>query len=83
VFALGLARHGRLRDAIGVARAVTGSLERFGSPVECYVALDPVDLLDGSSGPLLARRQWPPHNRVQAFSAAAMVVFGALLEMSE
>ena len=83
VFALGLARHGRLRDAIGVARAVAGSLERFGSPVECYVALDPVDLLDGSSGPLLARRQWPPHNRVQAFSAAAMVVFGALLEMSE
>jgi glycogen debranching enzyme len=82
VFALGLAGLGRLREALVVARAVTGALERFGSPVESYVALDPVDLLDGSAGPLLARRHWPPQNRVQAFSAAAMVVFGALLEVS-
>jgi glycogen debranching enzyme len=82
VFALGLARHGHLKEAAGVARGVTNALERLGGPVECYVVLEPEDLLDGTGAPQLAWRHWPPRNRVQAFSAAALVTFGALLEVT-
>jgi len=82
VFALGLVDSGRMPEARVVAAAVTDALERFGSPVECYAVLDPDDLLDAPVEPQLAWRHWPPQNRVQAFSAAALVVFGAVLEVS-
>jgi glycogen debranching enzyme len=83
VFALGLLRHGRVADARRVAEAVGDALVTAGTAVECYVVLDP-ELVVGDPGgtPLLCWHRWPVRNRVQALSAAALVVFGALQEAS-
>lgn len=77
IFVLGLLRHGRDAEAVRVARSVGDALTRAGSPVECYAVLEPDDdTWPPVTGPLL----WlPRRNRVQAFSAAALVVFGSLL----
>jgi glycogen debranching enzyme len=83
VFALGLLRHGRVDDARRVAESVGDALVTAGTAVECYVVLDPELVIGGPGGtPLLCWHRWPVRNRVQALTAAALVVFGALQEMS-
>jgi glycogen debranching enzyme len=84
VFALGLLRHNRVAEAVRIARSVGAALLRAGSPVECYAVLEPEDFIDfRSEGPLLCWRHVPARNRVQAFSAAALVVFGTLIEVTD
>jgi glycogen debranching enzyme len=80
IFALGLVRHGYVDDAVRVARGVGEALRRAGGPVECYAVLDPEQFVDPQPAPALTWRHWPVRNRVQAFSAAALVVFAAILE---
>jgi glycogen debranching enzyme len=81
VFALGLVRHGFHERAVGLARAVAEGLRLAGSPVECYAVLDGEHFVAEPSAPArVCWRHWPVRNRVQAFSAAALVVFGAIVE---
>jgi glycogen debranching enzyme len=81
VFALGLMRHGKVDLALQVAGRVGQAILTARTPVECYVVLEPDDMMQASAeGPLLCWRQWPVRNRVQAFTAAALIVAGALLE---
>lgn len=83
VFALGLLRHNRVAEAVWVARAVGLALTEAGSPVECYAVLEPEELMNARvEQPLLCWRHWPVRNRVQAFTAAALVVFGTLIEVT-
>lgn len=82
IFALGLVRHDRIDEALQVSRAVGSALLQAGSPVECYVVLDPEHFVSGGiERPVLCWNHSPVRNRVQAFSAAALVVFGTLLEV--
>jgi glycogen debranching enzyme len=84
VFALGLLRHGRLDLARRVAAAVGQAVSTAGTPVECYVVVEPEDLMEqGGDRALLCWRQWPVQNKVQAFTAAALVVFGLILGGAE
>jgi glycogen debranching enzyme len=81
VFALGLLRHAKVDLALQVARRVGLAITTARSPVECYVVLEPEDLMEATAeGPLLCWRHWPVRNRVQAFTAAALIVLGAILE---
>jgi glycogen debranching enzyme len=83
VFALGLFRHHRVAEAAQVANAVGRAVTIAGSPVECYAVLEPEDFMGDRNGePLLCWRQWPVRNRVQAFTAAALVVLGTLIEVT-
>lgn len=80
VFALGLVRHGRTDLAAEVARGVATALITAGTPVECYAVLEPDDLMEPlAERSLLCWHRFPVQNRVQAMTAAALVVFGALL----
>lgn len=84
VFALGLLRHGRAAEAERVAESVGAALAAAGTPVECYAVLEPERLVGpDADGPLLCWHTWPVRNRVQAMTAAALVVFGAIQEVSE
>lgn len=79
VCALGLLRHGRVDLATEIARGTGRALLAAGTPVECYAVLEPEELVDVDlDEPLLCWRHWPVRNRVQAFTAAALVVLGAL-----
>jgi glycogen debranching enzyme len=81
VFALGLVRHGRRDAAVRVARAVGSALIKADTPVECYAVLEPERLIEPQvADPVLSWHRWPVRNRVQALTAAALVVFGALDE---
>jgi glycogen debranching enzyme len=82
IFALGLLRHGKVAAAVRVAATVGAALTTAGTPVECYVVLEPERVVDPPvGGPLLCWHRWPVRNRVQAMTAAALVVFGAVLEV--
>jgi glycogen debranching enzyme len=82
IFALGLARHGRTDEAVRVARAVGSALIKADTAVECYAVLEPERLIDPEiAEAALCWHRWPVRNRVQALTAAALVVFGALDEM--
>jgi glycogen debranching enzyme len=84
VFALGLLRNGRVGEAERVATAVGSALMAAGTPVECYAVLEPERVVHPEVGrPLLCWHRWPVRNRIQAMTAAALVVFGAVLEVSE
>ena len=84
VFALGLLRAGRAAEARRVAAAVASALTTAGTPVECYAVLEPERVLDPEvSRPVLCWHRWPVRNRIQAMTAAALVVFGAVLEGSD
>ncbi len=84
VFALGLLRHDRVAEAVRVARSVGAALLRARTPVECYAVLEPEALIDSQSdGQLLCWHHVPVRNRVQAFTAAALVVFGTLIEVTD
>lgn len=81
IAALGLRRHGRAAAAAQIARAVGAALTKAGVPVECYAVLEPERIITPSvAEPVLCWHRWPVRNRVQAFTAAALVVFGALQE---
>lgn len=81
VFTLGLWRVGRVAEALRVATAAATALQRLGTPVECYAVLEPQRFADGAvDEPALCWHRWPVRNRVQAFSAAALVVFWAVIE---
>jgi glycogen debranching enzyme len=81
VFALGLLRHGRVDLARRVAAAGGRAMSAAKTPVECYVVLEPQELMEpGAEEPVLCWRHWPVRNRVQAFTAAALVVFGTILD---
>jgi glycogen debranching enzyme len=81
VFALGLLRHDRADLAVDVAQAVGQAVMKAQTPVECYIVLEPDELIEPMGNtPLLCWRHWPVRNRVQAFTAAALVVFGALIQ---
>jgi hypothetical protein len=60
---------------------VISALERIGSPVECYAVVDGEHFVgEADAAARLCWRHLPVRNRVQAFSAAALVVCGAVLE---
>ena len=84
VLALGLLRSGHAHEAVDIARRVGAALLRAATPIECYVVLDPPVFLEPGvtrpNEPTLCWRDWPVRNRVQAFTCAALVVFGTLLE---
>jgi glycogen debranching enzyme len=83
VLALGLVRHDRPDLARVVAEAVGDAVLRAGTPVECYVVLEPEELIDPQLGtPQLCWRHWPVRNRVQAFTAASLVAFAAIMEVA-
>jgi glycogen debranching enzyme len=83
VFTLGLLRTGRVAEARWVATAVGSALTTAGTPVECYAVLEPERVLDPEvSRPVLCWHRWPVRNRIQAMTAAALVVFGSVLEGS-
>ncbi len=84
VFALGLLHHNHVAEAVRVAHSVGTALLRARTPVECYVVLEPEDLIDSTSEePLLCWCHTPVRNRIQAFTAAALVVFGTLIEVAD
>jgi glycogen debranching enzyme len=81
IFALGLVRHNYAAEALRVASSVSEAVERAGSAIECYGVLEQelfVELELETAA--LTWRQWPVRNRVQAFSAAALVVFAAIID---
>jgi glycogen debranching enzyme len=81
VLALGLVGDGRRAEARRIARAVGTAIRKAGTAVECYAVLEPDRLIDPRVGePLLCWHRRPVRNRVQAMTAAALVVFGALEE---
>lgn len=81
VFALGLLRHDRRPEATRIARAVGLAIAVAGTPVECYAVLEAESVMAPYVGEsLLCWHRWPVRNRVQALTAAALVVFGALEE---
>jgi glycogen debranching enzyme len=81
VFTLGLVRHGRHAPAVDSAIRVISALDRIASPVECYAVVDGEHFVGEADAPArLCWRHWPVRNRVQAFSAAALVVCGAVVE---
>jgi glycogen debranching enzyme len=83
IFAIGLLRAGYLPEAVRVASSVGEGLLRAGSAVECYAVLDPEHFVDERAHEAsLCWRHVPVRNRVQAFSAAALVAFGAILEVA-
>lgn len=81
IFALGLLQYGRADLAVKVARSVGRAITRAGTPVECYVALEPQTVLEPRSGPVLCWHRWPVRNRVHASTAAGLVVLGSILEV--
>jgi glycogen debranching enzyme len=82
LFALGLLRNNRMPEAVQVARAVGSAIAEAGTPVECYAVLEPERVIAPRvREPVLCWHRWPVRNRVQALTAAALVVFGALEEM--
>jgi glycogen debranching enzyme len=80
VLGLGLLRYGKVDEALTVAEAVARAMAETGTPVECYAVVEPEEVVSTSvTAPLLCWRHWPVRNRVQAFTAAALVVLGGLL----
>ena len=90
VFAMGLLEAGHRQEARSVMEAVGGAILQIGWPVESYVVLDPDLIVKPSAieGPILVHRRLVtepgsgrrvPVNRNQAWTAAAIVYFAALL----
>ncbi len=81
VFALGLLRHDKRPEAARIGRAVGSALAKADTPVECYAVLEAESVIAPDvAEPVLCWHRWPVRNRVQALTAAALVVFGALEE---
>lgn len=81
VVALGLAACGELDKAQRVASSVCRAVISAGSPVELYCVLDGASLLQPATttAQVLALRSYPPVNRLQGWTAAALIYFSALL----
>lgn len=79
ITAAALWRMGRYDDARLIARRVISAIEHFGTPVELYcvlpASLDGIATLNGSE----ALAEYPQANAVQAWSAAALILFAAQL----
>jgi hypothetical protein len=81
VLAVALDRLGRTKEAVDIAERVCHAVTILGSAIELYVVLDGGVLRSPTAGEggALAVRRWPPENRTQAFTAAALLYFAALL----
>ncbi|HEU5199118.1 MAG TPA: amylo-alpha-1,6-glucosidase, partial [Ktedonobacterales bacterium] len=83
LFAAALWRMGRRESARMLGRRILDAFGRFGTPVELYCALSAGWVRAPDLGDVEALVVYQPACLVQAWSAAAMLLFGAQLLVGE
>jgi glycogen debranching enzyme len=82
VFVMGLIRERRLEEAIYIIEGVAAAINKIGTPVELYIALDGglfVEPMQSMTKHVLLVRHENQQNRVQSWTAAALAYMAAAL----